>query len=328
MSYSIISKYRLQLMGIATLWIALFHSPLWFPVNFFGWFKLIGQGGTDIFVFLSSFGLYYAYKKNSNIKHFYKKRFIRILPFVLPIIFLRCRYLNFNLEDTLLALSTLRFWIKPYDRGLWFASAILVFYLITPLYLKYFDGKEKRMTLFAIGISFLIGFSTFNTDYLVFTSRLPVFFLGFLIGYLSYNDVKISKKMIVLNIMIMMVGFIILHMSFRFGPLLTAWGLYWYPFILIVLPFCFINAFIIEKLKKYNVNWLISFLSGFGSISLEFYLLQELFVKMFSFIRFQPPFDYYQILYSILVIHITYQLAKLYKTVMNKIINLFPIEIN
>ena len=73
-----ISKYRTPLMGLATIWVSLFHFRCVMGVSPFGLFDAMGYGGVDIFLFLSGFGLYVGYK--NDIKYFYKRRFLRIYP--------------------------------------------------------------------------------------------------------------------------------------------------------------------------------------------------------------------------------------------------------
>ena len=111
MNYSIISKYRGHIMGFATLWIALLHASMWFPIEPINWLKLIGQGGVDIFLFLSAFGLYYSYQKDDNKIHFWKKRFMRVIPIFIPLALLRWYYNDYSTTDGLLMLTTLSFWV-------------------------------------------------------------------------------------------------------------------------------------------------------------------------------------------------------------------------
>ena len=98
--YSNISKYRGMLMGIAAISIILFHfsneckaaNLHYYPWNEFI-LNFISSSGVDIFLILSGYGLYYSFKKNNNVKKFYKKRFIKILiPYIifcLPAIIIR-----------------------------------------------------------------------------------------------------------------------------------------------------------------------------------------------------------------------------------------------
>ena len=74
-----VSRYRSELMGAAILFIILFHVPLARSDAFFG-LRRCGNIGVDMFLFLSCIGLWYSWVKNPSVKHFYKRRLLRILP--------------------------------------------------------------------------------------------------------------------------------------------------------------------------------------------------------------------------------------------------------
>ena len=80
-----VSKYRNQIMGLAILWIILFHTGMSLPFPL-SQLKQQGFGGTDIFIFLSGFGLYYSLKKDNNPIEFYKRRLTRVLPAYIPFV--------------------------------------------------------------------------------------------------------------------------------------------------------------------------------------------------------------------------------------------------
>ena len=55
MGYSVLSKYRSELMGAAMLWVMLFHAAdLTFPIPGLDLFRAAGFGGVDIFILLSA----------------------------------------------------------------------------------------------------------------------------------------------------------------------------------------------------------------------------------------------------------------------------------
>ena len=86
LSFDIISKHRTILMGITILSIIFFHYTedcvnynYNLAPSIVYYKKYIGSSGVDIFLFLSGFGLYYSFKKNQDLRTFFKKRFTRIL---------------------------------------------------------------------------------------------------------------------------------------------------------------------------------------------------------------------------------------------------------
>src|SRR5574344_1126242 len=74
-----ISKYRAEQMGIAMLFIILFHVSLPRSDMFFG-LRRIGNIGVDMFLFLSGIGLWFSWMKNPSAKHFFIRRYLRIYP--------------------------------------------------------------------------------------------------------------------------------------------------------------------------------------------------------------------------------------------------------
>lgn len=88
-SLSSISKYRSPIMGMAIIWVVMFHYRLQAPI--LSVISNYGYAGVDFFMFLSAFGLYYSMSKNDNVMMFYKKRFLRIFPTYFIIGFL-CTY--------------------------------------------------------------------------------------------------------------------------------------------------------------------------------------------------------------------------------------------
>lgn len=323
MNYSIISKYRSQIMAIAILWIAVLHATMWFPIEPINWIKLIGQGGVDIFLFISSFGLYYAYQKGLSNKEFIFKRIKRILPFFIPIALFRWYYMDYSFVDGLLLVSTMSFWIL-HDRSMWYISAIIPLYIITPYYLQKIKENEFKATIITVLVTFFLGFFFFNTDYIVFTSRVPIFFLGFLAGKYSYEKKEITKKALLGHLIVMIIGFLILRFSFRFGEgVLWSYGLYWYPFLLICWPLSIFVGLFFEFTDKVKFTFLSDTFGKIGKVTLEFYLLHELMIKIFSnIISVIPPYNQYGIVLNIIILFFTYYISKYYHWLITWLIEL------
>ena len=325
MNYSIISKYRTQIMGIAVLWIAILHATMWFPIEPINWlFKSLGQNGVDIFLFLSSFGLYYSWQKNPDTKIFLKKRFLRIIPVFIPIALFRCYYLKYSLYQSILTITALEFWINT-GRSVWYISAILVLYLITPFYLKRFDNNEKKLTIISMIISFIIGAIFFKTGYTVFFCRLPIFFLGFYVGYLAYNQRAVSKVSLIVYVLMFIGGFGIYRYLFVHVSEIALWdyGLYWYPMIIIIIPFCLFLSYFFNKCHEYKIPLINDLFYKIGSVSLEFYLFHELIIKIVPhIITVNPYYGAYGIILNIMIIFMTYYLAKYYQDGLNYMLGL------
>ena len=74
-----ISRFRGELMGIAMLFIILFHISLPQSDAFFG-LRRMGNIGVDIFLFLSGVGLWFAWTQHPSITYFFSRRYLRIYP--------------------------------------------------------------------------------------------------------------------------------------------------------------------------------------------------------------------------------------------------------
>lgn len=159
----LITKYRNELFGIATLMIVLCHSVSIVPFpNSLSNIINYGTMGVNIFLFLSGIGLYYSLKNNGNIFEFYKKRFTRV---IIPYLFIGglwygIKYLicgKGDIAQFLYELSTLSFWIE--HKGAWFVAAIIPFYLFYPLLFKWLEnGRRILKTSILIFVILLFAF--------------------------------------------------------------------------------------------------------------------------------------------------------------------------
>lgn len=148
LNYKLISTYRTQLMGLAILWVVLYHSTInASSVPVLGTLQAYGYGGVDIFLLVSGLGLYYAYRGNVSMATFYKRRLQRILPTYLPVVLLFCLLYwgigEMSFTEVLLNLTTLSFWLGLDSRFDWYVPALLVLYFLTPLFM-YFSGSGIR----------------------------------------------------------------------------------------------------------------------------------------------------------------------------------------
>ena len=101
MNVNIISKYRSQLMGIAIVLVALFHSNIVRANNVLDYLCFSGDIGVDMFFFLSGFGMFYAYLKKPTVQGFYWKRLVRIVPvWFLVNLYILCHYAVIIRENT------------------------------------------------------------------------------------------------------------------------------------------------------------------------------------------------------------------------------------
>lgn len=291
LNYALLSRYRTQLMGIAMLWIILFHIELPKLPGFIQDIKDIGYGGVDIFLFLSGFGLYMSLSKDKDIKNFYKKRVLRIFPAYLLIVVILSviRLIRKEMEFKIVCLNclSLSFWLNVPDVGTdWFIQSLIVLYLFAPFYFKMFNKyKNKELFLFvSVCFAFTLCLVTIflKLNYLlVMLTRVPIYMMGFLLGHYIESRKKLNEANIIFYSIAMVFGIIALlwsnkHLEFYLGT----WGLYWYPYILITPPLCLFLAYLLQLLEK-KASSIDRGLSFVGKNSLEIFLCHISFMSLF-----------------------------------------------
>lgn len=269
-------KHRYCIMGIASIWILIFHSDLIIPTVWGGWFvKDIGYGGVDLFFFVSGIGCYYSLCKDSDLFRFILRRIKRVLPvyFVTLSLSIIIRLLfgtDITLQSVLGNILCVQYILNNGWTFHWYVSAMWLMYFLAPFFKSLVDRVEKKKDLIVI-VTFLCVFSFpfWNTQNLIIiVTRIPIFFIGLYIGKLCQKEYIISKKMLIVEFIVMMIGLSSLFVFYRKYPdLLWGYGLYWYPFILITPPLCLFLALIIEKVK------ILQKLEIVGKNSFEVYLI-------------------------------------------------------
>lgn len=167
LNFSLISKYRQMLMGIAILGVLIGH-----------WFSLSGQPAnntilrtmniiprlvfTQGFLLLSGFGLYYSFCKNGDVKAFYKKRFARLL---IPFIIMICPFLTYYLMvgdingwQFLGRMTSISYWIYGNYYGMWYIALSVVLYLLYPIIHKTMMYRDSLVSVTVVSTLLLMIF--------------------------------------------------------------------------------------------------------------------------------------------------------------------------
>lgn len=282
-------------MGVAILWVMMFHLPFRSSIPIIDLILKLGYGGVDIFLFLSGFGLYFSLSKgNVNLSEYYKKRFCRILPefWIFLIITFLIKW-NFSLHSfgrLIYCATTIGYWIPGTPYVLWYISCILFLYLVYPFYYPYLHKKGLKFGFIPIfiGIALTVAYAFITVLFfnnknvgglLILTiARIPIFFIGSIAGYLAKENIQfgISKTIKVITLIIFLLAVFSLFVSFRyFSNFLWTCSLYFLPFIFITPILCIIIAQMFNKLPPY----IPTFFSKIGIISLELYLVHEYLYK-------------------------------------------------
>ena len=215
-----ISAARPFLLGLATLWIALFHS---YSLDFFqsgllekahlvgllNRLKETGNCGVDLFLFFSGLGLVYSWEKlretsDRPLREFYGRRFSRILPPVLLV-----TLAVFGLKG---APGGFHGWAGQVflfgiflpgqaEVGYWYFSLLIPLYLLFPLLYRLTARRTAGAGAAALAAEVLAAAALtlltrhFFPDYFrqteIMLTRIPVFLLGIGCGRLCRAHVRI-----------------------------------------------------------------------------------------------------------------------------------------
>jgi peptidoglycan/LPS O-acetylase OafA/YrhL len=306
-------------MGVAMLWVIAFHyGGFHFPVPIIKQLVGIGYGGVDMFLFLSGMGLYFSLSKDHDIYNFYKRRFLRIMPYYVPIVLI---FLIVHQKTSFLTLfygiTTIGFWVGNYAFD-WYVPSLLILYLITPFYWLVFKKEPIIATIIIVLVAIIISFLLMNTELsrlLIFTTRIPIYFIGLYVGYCLRKPSCNSTMINALMIIIMFLGMIwlFINLSTYTATELLANGLWWYPFILITLPLLLMLSYLMNFFKSYNY----SCLKFIGQYSLVIYLLHQ---WILAILKSFFTDNYYST--EMVAIVITFFAAFLYQNVIKLSINI------
>lgn len=264
---SLISRYRNELMGLATLGIIICHCPgnnVLMP-KVMEYFFFAGKIGVALFFFLSGFGLFYSLtNKTQNLLSWYKKRYIRILvPYFIYILFP-------GFIEALLDPSTdwLRYFAKltflsywKYHDNAWFLAVIIPLYAISPLINKYIKRKQHHtLTTIALLSPFtilpLIQTGNVIIDTICYDSTNGVaFVMGMFAASYAHDGKNIKVSSFFIIGLFYCIMFFLQHRNFST----------WYTGLLFIsLPI------LLYLLNRFKIHW--RWLSFLGAISLESYL--------------------------------------------------------
>ncbi len=303
----LLSRYRAPLMGIAILMITVFHMPLILP-KYIDLAKKSLECGTDIFLLLSGFGLYYSLDNNSDTLSFYKRRAKRIAPsyyIFIPVWFI-LKSIGSGLSAPLLAkafignISLVGYALGENLQFNWYVQSIFWFYLITPaLYalISNCETKERNKRLLFLFIFLVIlNISLAGNEHTVISaSRLFVFVLGVVLADIRKRK-QSFKAALPAAVALMAVGAAMLFVfELFFHNYLRNYGLEWYPFFFIVPGLCFILCYALNFLAKSDLGKkVLGVLSLLGDSSFEIYLIH---LFLYRFLNdFFAEFPHYNLL--------------------------------
>ena len=285
--YKIISDNRTLLMGISILSIVFFHfvdSRYGAHYNYSGIYKYYGKyissAGVDVFMMLSSFGLYYSFKKNSDLKKFFYRRFTRILVPALLVIIPTYAWISIRNHSSFWTFLGSITFFNTFINGdilFWFIPFICLCYLIFPILFNYIDSSKNKDEVFTRVLSLCLGLTLFCfllyssspklfDQYQIMILRLLPFYVGLYLGYRSYHNEKFEYS----DYFLMFFGLLFIRFNDNSIIILRRYSLFfWFTSFLLI---CLI--FLVKYFDKYKIiQFFRKIIEWFGKHSLEIYLL-------------------------------------------------------
>lgn len=276
-----ITKYRSCWMGFAIIWLVIYHGQAISENNLFAAFQNIGYGGVDIFLLSSGLGCYYSLDRDSDSIHFLKKRFLNLMPtywcFIIVWILFKKLTSDISVFAAVGNFLGIEMFASTEESFNWYITGIWVLYILAPIFKRVADHCRTLISQLAIlALLFAVSLPFWNSSILImFVSRIPVFYLGMIIGKLIKIDFEVKRKHAVLILMGTVAGFTMLIYGFRLHPsMLMSCGIMWYPFFLIAPGMCFAISWILIKTEnKPFGNAIEKVLQTIGGSTFEIYLI-------------------------------------------------------
>ncbi len=308
MKYSLLSRYRSELMGLAMISVMLFHSwDLDLGLSPLNYLRSIGFGGVDIFMLLSGIGLAMSLsRREQEYGEFMERRAKRLLPayFAVMVPYTLCLWSVGRAYASTLVWNSLllNYWVHCAGSFNWYVSGIMLLYLVTPPAVRFLRSRRHpgAVLLAVTAVSFLVSQVLMRDtwwNHLDLIYRVPIYTAGLVIGIWIADGKKFGVMDGVALALLFSEGLV-------YGTFCGSMGDYAplaYLFAFTTVPVCLALAWLMDRLP---LGWLRTALRFVGEHSLEIYLLNVSFFSETEFLRrfFDPGpghYIYYAALYAL-----------------------------
>lgn len=272
------NQYRTVWMGVAMVWIVIYHSELRLNYPILNFIKKIGYGGVDIFLFAAGLGNYCSYLKDHSPLEFIKRRINRLapvfFPFILVWIIVKLLLHQLKFSQVVGNLFGIQGFSSVGGEFNWYLTGIIICYLLTPYLASFVEENRMIRNIILIAFLLLISIAFWNDRRMIISiTRLPVYTLGMLFS--KYNQKILTKSLFFLETVGFALGSILLYIAFEYAyKYMWSCGLYWYPFILMTPFICHIISLVSSLLVKNKIgSKFIHLVSYVGNYSFEIYLV-------------------------------------------------------
>lgn len=338
MSLRNLLKHKNSIYGVLAIWIILFHinrrlgEPVQLPV--LSQLLTCGNMAVDVFMFLSGCCLYLSMDKKTDVRDFYKRRILRLLPsyLIITVPFWFWRSLieapmadgGFYFIRFFADLSSATFWLSGIETT-WFVHAIFVFYLLFPLIYKVvkrgiYGVVLLLVTVYAVNIIAIELIPFYDHSSIAWT-RLPVFILGIIAGkYIDAIDLGRLKTrtriLFVGGILLVLIASLIV---FPIGSMFTGNDIkseyLWLLYAPLALMLLIVLMFILGECQEGRYKCL----EIVGGMSLELYMTHITILHWFTYYGLLGKFG----LWTFLVIPV---IAFLWSMVVKRVIGVWQVR--
>lgn len=271
------------------LFVILFHVALDRGDPFYG-LRRCGNVGVDIFLFLSGVGLWFSWVKTPDVRRFYRRRLLRIVPtwlvvstaFYLPD-YLGARRFSRSIVDLIGDLTiNWDFWLHD-ELTFWYVPAIMALYLVAPWYMRLVQNRPiyrwlpLLMVVWCVMVQWVLPIHHAVGHLEIFWSRVPIFFIGINFGELVRTRRQLPGESVWLLLLtfLMTFGTCLYLEQVRHGhfPLFVERMLY--------IPFTVCTVLVMNRIFRRTPQWVNSAFRFVGALSLEAYLIHIHFVLVY-----------------------------------------------
>ncbi len=302
-------------MGLAIFWIVFYHMP-WVPrAPWLDFIHEIGFIGVDVFIFMSGIGVGHSVKRRGR-EGYLLQRAKRILPGLIPVLVIWSLAMYFGgaltLKEFFGSVSLLGCWMGQSTQLNWYFSTIWMFYLLgAMLYRPVCEGKHPVLTALVVsGYSFLALILSSNPYSGIMYARIPVFLLGMLMGRAEQDHVPPEKLLRTVLYGLFPVGIlVVLLVYFRWGTVYGySYGLWWYPFLLVVPGGIFLVCDLAHKLRRYQpFSRICRIFEVLGNNSIEILIVQTAIFKFIDEFWKLYPWQWLMLMFFCLILGIGYR---------------------
>ena len=285
-----ISRFRAEHMGMAMLFVILFHVAL--PRNdmFFG-LRRMGNIGVDMFLFLSGIGLWFSWSKlkidsvavfRKEYLRFYARRLKRIYPvwLIIACLYYIPRFDGIDWTDLFGdILINWDFW-KRDELTFWYIPATMMLYLFAPPYMELtrrhpiYRWMVLVMVMWCILVQWVSPIHQAVGHIEIFWSRVPIFFLGINMGEMVRRQDRLDGQ-----------GIWMVWIMFGMALWSSIWleqvkhGLF--PLFverMLYIPLTVTTIILLNRVFRRMPQWFNRIMAWCGALSLEAYLIHIQFV--------------------------------------------------